>query len=69
MNYCKKCNKIIEKKEETYKGLCFDCYREYLFEKIEYIGDDEYVAKFFPENKLKKFLKAIKKFFSKRNSS
>lgn len=69
MNYCKKCNKIIEKKEETYKGLCFDCYREFLFEKIEHIGDDEYETKFFSENNLKTIIKAIKNFFSKRDSS
>lgn len=35
MNYCKNCNKAIEKKENIYNGLCFNCYKIYLYEKID----------------------------------
>lgn len=59
MYYCNKCKKEVNNKKDLYKGLCENCYREYLLEKIENIGNPEY----FENNKnnfsLKKFIKKI----------
>lgn len=40
LKYCKKCKSIIHSKEETYHGLCFNCYKEYLYEKIEKMREE-----------------------------
>jgi len=64
MRYCAKCRKAIHPRAETYHGLCGDCYKEYLFEMIEEMKEDESE----PEKKEKKtnsFLDFIKKFFKK----
>ena len=42
MYYCKKCNKEIKSKKDLYKGLCKECYLEYLFDKVEKLGTPEY---------------------------
>ena len=42
MYYCKKCNKEVETKKDLYKGLCEKCYLEYLFDKVEKLGTQEY---------------------------
>lgn len=36
---CKKCNKMLKTNEETYDGLCLNCYQNYLFEKVEHLGE------------------------------
>lgn len=60
MKYCEKCRKTIHPKEETYRGLCIDCYREYLYEKIEEIGKKK------PEPEKKENIwDRIKEFFRK----
>jgi DNA-directed RNA polymerase subunit M/transcription elongation factor TFIIS len=66
MKYCKNCKKIIEPKEDNYNGLCLNCYKEYLFEKIEHIGDNQYNFKSNQKKKPKNFINFLKKFFTKK---
>ena len=67
MNYCKNCHKNIDNDENSARGLCWECYREYLLEKVR-------IAKQNKENpppsqsifqKFSNFIKKIKsRFFS-----
>lgn len=56
MYYCEKCQKEVNNKKDLYKGLCKDCYRAYLLEKVENIGNPEYLEK---NSSLKDFFKKI----------
>ena len=56
MYYCYKCKKEVNRKKDLHEGMCEKCYREYLLEKIENIGNIEY---------FKKDSFSIKKFFQK----
>ena len=40
MKYCKKCKKEINSNNTGYYGLCENCYREYLIEKINNLGKE-----------------------------
>ena len=64
MKYCKKCNKEFEKKEESYKGLCFSCYQDYLYDKIDHMGNDNYNIKSHSESIFEKIKNIIKKIFN-----
>lgn len=60
MKYCKNCKKIIEDSEETYRDMCLKCYQEYLYEKIEHLGEGPIVFEPYPkENNFKNFIKKI----------
>ena len=58
MYYCKKCKKEVKTKQDLYKGLCKECYFEYLSEKVKRLGTSEY----FLEDKK---IFSIKQFFKK----
>lgn len=61
MKICKKCNKIINPKDETNHGLCGSCYYDYLLEKIDHLGEKQPE----PESSLSVFSKKVKEFFKK----
>jgi len=67
MKFCKKCKKAIKSRKESYNDLCFDCYKEYLLEKIQHIGEDTYI--FASKNHiLKSISNSIKNFFKRKKS-
>ena len=69
MFYCKKCKKEVNKKEDLYKGLCDKCYYDYLTEKIENIGNPNYIDLYSNDLsisvKLKSLCEKIRNLFKK----
>lgn len=41
IKYCKKCHRQMGKKEPLYRDMCFDCYKEFLLEKIKNMKENE----------------------------
>ena len=70
MYYCNKCNKEVDNKKDLYKGLCQSCYHDYLIEKIENLGNPEFLEKdknnFSIKNSIKEIFEKIKDFFGKK---
>lgn len=62
MQYCKNCNNLIDPNTETDHGLCLLCYQEYLYDKIDHLGEKQPQ----PESWVKKF---FKNFFKNNKSS
>ena len=48
---CVKCNREIMPKEETFRGLCWECYKEYLLNKIEHMNDEKVPLNSLPKEK------------------
>ena len=61
MYYCNNCKKKVNNKKDLYKGLCENCYHEYLLNKIENIGEPEPIERKPKKFSIKNFLKKILK--------
>ena len=59
MYYCNKCQKEVNKKKDLYKGLCENCYRNYLLEKIQNIDSQNNIKNKKNTFSIKQFLKKI----------
>ena len=65
---CVKCNRQIELNEQTSNGLCWNCYKAYLLDRIEHM-DEEIVPKKEPfsfKKLLNKIINNIKEIFQSR---
>ncbi len=59
MQICKKCGKIIPPDDENNRHLCFHCYQNFLFEKVEKMHQQEPTSEKSENFSLKKFLKKL----------
>lgn len=67
MRYCEKCNKPIKPGDQSYRGFCLKCYEDYLLEKIDLMGTDDYpFASSYSKNYFKDAIEFIKNFFQKK---
>ena len=66
MYTCKKCGKMVENKDKLCKGLCFDCYYQYLFDKIENYRLERQKPTIYKEKKPNRLISFIKKLFKRK---
>lgn len=66
MYACKNCGKTVEEKNQLYKGLCMDCYHQYLLEKIDNYAKAMKKPTLYQEKKPNRFVSFIKKLFKRK---
>lgn len=66
MEYCKKCGKEVPKNERNPRGLCFNCFREYLLEKVENHYKELKKPIVYKEKKSKKWITFLKNLFKRK---
>lgn len=66
MYACKNCGKTVEEKNQLYKGLCMDCYHQYLLDKIDNYQKAMEKPTVYQEKKPNPFLSFIKKLFKRK---
>ncbi len=66
MKVCKKCGGIIEDETKSAYGLCFNCFRDYLLEKVENYYNELKKPVIYQEKKFKKWILFIKNLFKRK---
>lgn len=66
MYTCKGCGKTVEEKDELYKGLCTNCYHQYLLDKIDNYAKARKKPIVYQEKKPNRLITFIKRIFKRK---